>query len=137
MRGLRSLPEPGMVKDKVRIRFRKDGDLRFVSHHDLMRSFERMLRRAGLPFHSTNGFNPKPRLIFALSLPLGVVGCAELAELELDSIVAPGEIHERLAAQAPAGLSILHVERVDRKASAQVRCVRYHVDLPAEMRAGL
>src|ERR1700756_418971 len=68
VRGLRSFLEPGMVKDKVRIRFRKDGDLRFVSHHDLMRSFERMLRRAGLPFRSTSGFNPKPRLIFALSL---------------------------------------------------------------------
>src|SRR5438270_2487690 len=120
-----------MVQDKVRIRFRKGGDLRFVSHHDLMRCLERMLRRARLPFHSTNGFNPKPRLIFALSLPLGVVGCAELADLELDSIVAPQEIHKRLAAQAPAGLSILDVERVHPKTTAHVRLVRYHVRLTA------
>ena len=55
-----------MVCAKVRIRFRKGGDLRLVSHHDLMRVFERMLRRADLPFHSTSGFNPKPRLVFAL-----------------------------------------------------------------------
>jgi radical SAM-linked protein len=126
-----------MVADKVRIRFRKDGDLRFVSHHDLMRSFERMLRRAGLPFHSTNGFNPKPRLVFALSLPLGIVGCAELAELELDSLVAPQEIHERLASQAPAGLSILGVERVHPKTTAHVRLVRYRVRLAPAQSAGL
>jgi len=126
-----------MVIDKVRIRFRKDGDLRFVSHHDLMRSFERMLRRAGLPFHSTNGFNPKPRLVFALSLPLGVVGAAELAELELDSVIPPQEVHERLAAEAPAGLSILDVKRVHPKATAHVRMVRYEVRLAPELRAGL
>ena len=73
-----------MVRDKVRIRFRKCGTLRLVSHHDLMRCFERMLRRAALPYHSTEGFNPKPRLIFALSLGLGIIGCQEVAELELD-----------------------------------------------------
>ena len=53
-----------------------------MSHHDLMRCFERMLRRAALPFHSTAGFNPKPRLVFALSLALGIVGCEEVVELE-------------------------------------------------------
>ena len=73
-----------MVRDKVRIRFRKGGELRLVGHHDLMRCFERMLRRAQLPFHSTEGFNPKPRLIFALSLGLGIVGSEEVVELELD-----------------------------------------------------
>src|ERR1700749_5052019 len=78
-----SAPRVG-ARDKVRLRFRKDGSLRWLSHHDLLRTFERMLRRAELPFHSTQGFNPHPRLVFALSLPLGVVGRAEVAELELD-----------------------------------------------------
>src|SRR5215471_9768414 len=92
------------VRTKVRIRFRKGGDLRLVSHHDLMTCFERMLRRAGLPFHSTQGFHPKPRLIFPLSLALGVIGADEVAELELDAEVSPDEIHARLAQQAPSGL---------------------------------
>src|SRR5262245_17008747 len=99
-----------MVVDKVRIRFRKGGDLRLVSHHDLMRAFERMLRRAALPFRSTSGFHPKPRLVFALSLPLGIVGCDEVAELELTEPVDPADIHARLAQQAPAGLEILSVD---------------------------
>ena len=120
-----------MAFDKVRIRFRKGGDLRLVSHHDLMRCFERMLRRASLPIRSTSGFHPKPRLVFALSLPLGVVGRDEVAELELTEPIDPTEIHTRLADQAPPGLEIISVRRIDPKAGAQVRRASYRVALPA------
>lgn len=124
-----------MVRDKVRIRFQKGGALRLVSHHDLMRCFERMLRRADLPFHSTAGFNPKPRLIFALSLALGIVGCEEVAELELDDFMPPEEIQVRLSRQAPAGLDILTVSRINPKVTAQVCRVCYRVALPADLAA--
>jgi len=63
--------------------------------------FERLLRRSELPFHRSQGFHPKPRLIFALSLPLGVVGCEEVVELELGEVLPPEEIHVRLARQTP------------------------------------
>jgi radical SAM-linked protein len=126
-----------MVRDKVRIRFRKGGDLRLVSHHDLMRCFERMLRRAALPFHSTSGFNPKPRLVFALSLALGIVGAEEVAELELDDEVPPDEVCRRLREQAPAGLDILRVERIGVRAHAQVRRACYRVAVPEARTAEL
>ncbi len=126
-----------MVRDKVRIRFGKGGPLRLVSHHDLMRCFERMLRRAALPFHSTQGFNPKPRLVFALSLALGVVGREEVVELELDDALPPEEIHARLAQQAPPGLTIHSVRRISPRAGAQVRRVYYRIALPASRRAAL
>ena len=126
-----------MAFDKVRIRFRKGGDLRLVSHHDLMRCFERMLRRAALPVRNTSGFHPKPRLVFALSLPLGVVGCHEVAELELEQAIEPREIHARLARQAPDGLEILEVRRVDPKAGAQVRRATYRIAMPPDRSAGL
>src|SRR5882672_8020811 len=104
-----------MVRDKVRIRFRKGGELRLVSHHDLMRCFERMLRRADLPFHNTEGFNPKPRMAFALSLALGIEGCEEAVEMEMDVCLPPEELRERLIRQAPIGLEILSVRQIDRK----------------------
>jgi radical SAM-linked protein len=126
-----------MVRDKVRIRFRKDGDLRLVSHHDLMRCFERMLRRAALPFHSTSGFHPKPRLVFALSLPLGVIGRDEVLELELDDELPLEAIHERLARQAPPGLEIRGVCRISPRCTAQVRGIRYRLELPPERISGL
>jgi radical SAM-linked protein len=121
----------------VRIRFRKGGDLRLVSHHDLMRCFERMLRRADLPYHSTQGFNPKPRMAFALSLALGIVGSQEVLELELDADLPPEEVRDRLARQAPPGLDILSVKRIDRKSRGQVRRVTYRVAVPPERAAGL
>src|SRR5262249_38868864 len=122
----------GMVCDKVRIRFRKTGDLRLISHHDLMRCFERMLRRAEIPFHSTAGFNPKPRLVFALSLPLGMIGLQEIVELELNEGVCAEELRRRLARHAPAGLEILKADHIDPKCSAHVRGVSYRVALPAD-----
>src|SRR5262245_27743209 len=102
-----------MAREKFRIRFRKTCDLRLVSHHDLMRCFERMLRRAELPFHSTEGFNPKPRMVFALSLGLGIEGWEEVVELELDEALPADEVQARLARQAPAGLTLLSVRRID------------------------
>src|SRR4051812_8752398 len=129
--------EPDRPRDKVRIRFRKSGDLRLLSHHDLMRTFERMLRRAALPFRRTQGFHPKPRLVFALSLPLGVVGCEEVVELELDRPLPPEEVSERLARQAPPGLEILSLRRIGLKTTAQVRRLCYRVPVPAGRVPGL
>src|SRR5947207_10733006 len=121
-----------MLRDKVRIRFRKNGDLRFISHHDLMRCFERMLRRAALPFHSTQGFNPKPRLLFPQPLALGIVGCREVAELELDGDVSAEDVRERLARQAPQGLEIIDAERIDGSKTAHARLACYRVAVPAD-----
>jgi radical SAM-linked protein len=123
---------PASLRDKVRIRFRKDRDLRLLSHHDLLRTFERMLRRAALPIRRTQGFHPHPRLVFALSLPLGVVGCSEVVELELDDILPIDEIRERLTRQAPPGLTIQAIGRIDAKAGAQVRRLCYRVSIPAD-----
>ena len=130
-------PETPPVRDKVRIRFRKDHDLRLLSHHDLMRTFERMLRRADLPIRRTQGFHPHPRLVFALSLPLGVVGCAEVVELELDEILPIEDIRERLMRQAPPGLDVLSIRRIDPKAGAQVRRLCYRLTVPEERTAAL
>jgi radical SAM-linked protein len=118
--------------DKVRFRFAKSGPLRWLSHHDLMRTFERVLRRAELPFRRTQGFNPHPRLIFALSMPLGVEGHAEVAELELDEVLPPDDVLDRLRRQCPPGLQVLELTRVPPRATAQVRGLTYALELPAD-----
>jgi radical SAM-linked protein len=122
---------PAADPAKVRIRFRKGGDLRFLSHHDLMRTFERVLRRADLPFRSSQGFHPKPRLVFALSLPLGVVGVEEVVELELNHALPAEEVFRRLVEQAPPGLDVVSVRPVDFRAGAHVCRLCYRVLLPA------
>src|SRR5207253_1788812 len=103
----------------------------------LMRCFERMIRRAALPVRSTQGFNPKPRLVFALSLGLGIAGCQEVVELELDRDIDPGVLFDRLAVQAPVGLTILSVTRIDPRAQAVVKGARYRIEIPPDRLASV
>jgi radical SAM-linked protein len=127
-----SLAAKPRVCDKVRLRFRKAGNLRLVSHRDLMKCFERALRRADLPVHVTQGFHPLPRMVFALSLGLGIIGLQEVLELEFDAVVDVDDVQARLARQMPAGLDILTARRIAVHASARVRRAGYRVEVPAE-----
>jgi radical SAM-linked protein len=114
---------------KYRIRFSKGGDLRLVSHHDLMHCFERMFRRAALPTSSTQGFNPRPRMAFAQSLALGIIGVNEVLELELTEPLPAEDICRRLAAQCPPGLTIRSVKPIDIRAAARVRRTYFRLPL--------
>lgn len=114
---------------KLRVRFEKGLDLRLLSHHDLMRTLERMFRRAELPVRQSQGFHPKPRLVFALSLPLGVIGKEEVAEIELDRYLPLDEIRSRLQQQAPPGFRILSLDWVVPSRTAQVRRLTYRLTL--------
>jgi radical SAM-linked protein len=118
--------------DKVRIRFRKEGGLRLLSHHDVMRSFERMLRRAALPFRSTGGFHPTPRLVFASSLPLGVVGLAEVAEIEFTEPIDPEEVLVKLQNIAPAGITFFSAKRIEMRLSGRAHRGLYRLPLGEE-----
>lgn len=124
-----------MRGDKLRFRFAKTGTLRLLSHHDLMRCLERMLRRADVPFKSTAGFHPGPRIVFALSLPLGVAGRDEVVEVELTRELDAEDVLARLNAQAPSGLAFTRVSVVPMKATAIPLRVAYQLPLPAERAA--
>lgn len=131
----RELPpraETSQAYTRARIRFRKDGDLRFLGHHDLMHCFERMFRRANLPVLSTHGFNPRPRLTFALSLALGLVGKREILDAELDGLLSASEIRDRLEAQAPAGLEIIDLCLLGPREKAHVHAAIYRIELPMD-----
>lgn len=120
---------------KVRLRFAKRGDLRLVSHHDLLRCLERMIRRAALPVASSQGFNPRPKIVFTLALALGVEGRREVVELDLTEPMAPREVLDRLAAVAPAGLEWLEAEEAPPGRSAHAEAVDYLLDaIPIDRR---
>jgi radical SAM-linked protein len=121
-----------MLGDKLRFRFAKTGALRLLSHHDLMRSIERMLRRADLPFKSTAGFHPTPRVHFALSLPLGVEGLDEVVEMEFTRELDAEETRLRLNSQAPDGLAFIRVSAIPSHTTAMPRRAVYRLALPTE-----
>ena len=123
-----------MPSPKVRLRFAKRGDLRLVSHHDLMRCLERMARRAELPLAQSQGFNPRPKIAFTLALALGIEGHHEVVEMELAEPMEPAEVLRRLAAVSPPGLEWLDAEDPGPGRPAQAEAVRYALPVPADRR---
>jgi radical SAM-linked protein len=115
---------------RYRLRFAKTDELRLVSHHDLMHVFERMMRRAEIPFAVTQGFHPQPKMSFALSLALGIIGRNEVFDLETTREMDPDDLRARLNRVAPTGLSFSSIIRQDKKPSSQVRRVFYRLALP-------
>ena len=123
-----STPCETLPRYRYRLRFSKTGDLRLVSHHDLMHVFERMMRRGEIPFAVSKGFHPQPKMSFALSLALGVVGRNEVFDIELTRDLTPDELILRFNRQAPEGLAFLSIVRCEKKPSSQVRRTFYRVD---------
>jgi radical SAM-linked protein len=117
-------------QEKVRIRFRKVGSLRFIGHHDLMRTWERLLRRAEIPLRSSQGFNPRPVISSPLSLALGLEADEELIEFELVEELAAGEVARRLAERPIDGLSIVSVEKLPSRQKTRVIGVELRCRLP-------
>ncbi len=124
-----------MVRQRARIRFRKQGDLRWIGHRDLVRAIERLFRRAGLKLAMSEGFHPKPKMSFPSALAVGIEGLDEVMEIELAESCPAAELHSRLTAQAPPGLTLARVELVPPGArKPQLRAATYQVRLPPERR---
>jgi radical SAM-linked protein len=95
-----------------RITYTVDGPLRYVSHLEQVRVWERAIRRAGLPLAYSGGFTPHPRLQVALPLPLGFASEAEWLDLWLEQPVEPERIVQALTRTLPEGLAIRSIEEV-------------------------
>lgn len=88
-------------------RYRKRGQLRWISHLDLKRTFERAMRRARLPLVLTRGHNPHPKLSFGPPLPLGVTSDVELLAIRLSEAMEAGQLKDRLNGQLPDDLEVV------------------------------
>jgi len=117
------------IRHHIRIRFNKQGDVRFISHHDLMRLFERAVRRAGLPVAVTSGFNPRLKIWLPLPLPVGTAGENEIADFELHKWLRPMEFAERLARELPSGLGVKSAVETPRGPDRSPREHSYRVQL--------
>jgi radical SAM-linked protein len=106
------VPEPR----RLRFRFTKTGKIRFTSHRDVARMWERALRRSGLPIAFSQGFSPHPLLSFGLALPTGCESMGEYLDARLDQ-ARPGEIP---LADLPGVLSELLPEGMSVQAVAAI-----------------
>jgi radical SAM-linked protein len=105
-------PPPPPVVQRVRVRYAKRGRLRFTSHRDFARSFERALRRASVPIAFSAGFSPHPKVSYVGAAPTGVASEAEYLELALSTAVDVERLRAALDASLPTGLDILECVEV-------------------------
>lgn len=120
----------GAMAQRLRVTYRKTGPARYVAHLDLMRTWERAIRRARLPLTYSQGFTPHPKLQLAAPLPVGTAAEREYIDVWLDEELAASEVAERLGAQLPGGLGIVEVRQVDDRSpslQADSMAARYEV----------
>lgn len=124
---------------RVRVSFAVSDALKYISHLDLTRTWERIFRRALLPVAYSQGFNPRPRFQIAAALPVGVTGRAELLDIWLVEPIEPEDVVVRLQSAVPAGLEVLAAEEAALRApslQSQMVAADYtasiHSDEPVE-----
>ena len=109
--------------------------MRWLSHRDLMRTWERLFRRANLPLGMTEGFHPKPRMNFPSALAVGIAGDDEVLEVELSEDWPAERLAAAIAAQAPEGLAVRKVEAASQGSKkAQAVGLTFQVDVPEHRR---
>lgn len=95
---------------RIRISFWKTEAMRFTGHLDLHKTWERTLRRAGLPLAYSQGFHPQPRISLACALPLGFTSQCELVDIWLANVLELDFIHNALKPALPPGILVTHIE---------------------------
>ncbi|GAA3806969.1 TIGR03936 family radical SAM-associated protein [Streptomyces chiangmaiensis] len=97
---------------RIRLRYTKRGRLRFTSHRDFQRAFERALRRAEVPMAYSAGFTPHPKVSYANAAPTGTGSEAEYVEIALTEARDPDKLRELLDESLPTGLDIVDAVEV-------------------------
>jgi radical SAM-linked protein len=118
---------------RLRVRYAKRGRLRFTSHRDFSRAFERAVFRARVPMAYSSGFNPHPRISYAGAAPTGSASEAEYLELALSQVVVPADVHAMLDEALPPGLDVLEVvESPGGSLSDLLEGSRWRIDLAVD-----
>lgn len=118
---------------RLRIRFAKMGRVRWTSHRDVARMWERALRRARLPVAYTEGFSPRPKLSFGLALPTGCESKAEYLDVALREPVAPDDVTSTFSSLLPEGVDVVAAQVLPEGAGSlqeEVTSCRWEIDVP-------
>ena len=98
---------------RIRITFSKGPEVKFISHLDMMRCFERALRRSGIPISYSSGFNPRPAIAWGTPLQLGIESTCDTADLDIDGWLKPIDLKEKLNRALPKGFEVLEAKLED------------------------
>jgi len=116
---------------RIRIRYAKRGPLRFTSHRDFARAFERAVHRAGVPIAYSQGFTPHPKVSYASAAPTGAASEAEYLEIALRDRRDPAEVARALDAALSPGLDVLEaVEAGPGSLADRIDASHWRIELP-------
>ncbi|MBU6214152.1 MAG: TIGR03936 family radical SAM-associated protein [Actinomycetales bacterium] len=130
-----SRPDPGRVAvpvaQRLHMRYSKHGRMRFASHRDFQRAFERALRRAEVPVAMSAGFSPHPRISYANSAPTGAASLAEYVEVALTRECDPEVVRQRVSDALPEGFDLVTVVvAADRDLPSRLHASVWRIELP-------
>ncbi|MDP9094397.1 MAG: TIGR03936 family radical SAM-associated protein [Actinomycetota bacterium] len=124
-------PPPPPVVQRVRFRYAKRGRLRFTSHRDFARAFERALRRANVPMGYSAGFSPHPKISYIGAAPTGVASEAEYLEIGLAQPVDLEMLRAAIDAALPDGLDLIEAVAAGPGSFAdRIQASRWRIELP-------
>ncbi len=113
------------MPQRLRITYHRGDAVKYITHLDVMRFWERAFRRAHLPLAMSQGFHPHPRLSVAAPLPVGVTSDAEVMDVYLDETLRPEQALQRLAAKLVPGFTVVEVAQVPEEAPSVQSLVRF------------
>ncbi|MEN8906371.1 MAG: TIGR03936 family radical SAM-associated protein [Clostridiales bacterium] len=98
---------------KIRVKFLRGEKVKYISHLDLMKVFERALKRADLPIDYSNGFNPHPKIVFGLPLSVGVTSESEFVDFQFKDKIIPVDFIKRVNTQLPQDVETITAKEFD------------------------
>lgn len=115
----------------LRLKFKKVGSLQYISHLDLVRTMSKIITRAKLPLWYTEGFNPKPKMIFAAPLSIGTESVCEFMDLRLIDDIPPEEAKARLNANMTDEMQVIDAYYTEEKLT-ELKWLAYSIDIKTD-----
>lgn len=123
--------------NKYRLKFSKQGKIKYTGHLDLLKIFQRAIKRANLPISYSKGFNPHQIMSFAIPLPLGMESISEYIDMQFDKDLNSDFIKEELNKNMPIGMEILNVVKLKegQKSAPSIVCIgEYEINLDCSIK---
>ncbi len=115
----------------LRLKFKKVGSLQYISHLDLVRTMSKIITRAKLPLWYTEGFNPKPKMIFAAPLSIGTESVCEFMDLRLIDDISPEDAKARLNANMTDEMQVIEAYYTEEKLT-ELKWLSYSIDITTD-----
>ncbi|CUU01897.1 radical SAM-linked protein/radical SAM family uncharacterized protein [Candidatus Kryptobacter tengchongensis] len=118
-----------------RMKYTKEGYLKYISHLDLVRLFNRIFRKSNLRVAHTRGFHPHPKFSFSAPLPIGYSSLCEFIDFELEEYLEPEEIKHRLIPNLPSGMRIIEIGEIPKpkeSLDSQINLFEYKIYFTSE-----